>query len=238
MGICSLILLVPLLSLTGCVVTYGNFPDVRADVLPQQQVSNPVSYHVGSIPTILIKENPEYPVTNNILMILFSNLYPLATKDWRDVGREVIGKTLEISGMFFELIAKADPLPDPTHEGLHIDVTFIVVPPSKWAEAVATYQGFPVLAAYVFPPAILLFPLVWDPIPYYSEEGGLLVQYKLYRVNRIPYGMYAYTIKKKGWGGILLLPLAWLNFFTDDLKDGLRATTLQFLIDAHRDGNL
>ncbi len=28
------------------------------------------------------------------------------------------------------------------------------------------------------------------------------------------------------------------NFFTNDLKDAVRGTTLQFLIDAQRDGNL
>lgn len=112
-------------------------------------------------------------------------------------------------------------------------------PPSKWAEAVAIGQWFPLLALYVFPPAVVLFPLVWDPIPYYSGEGGLSVRYRLYRESSpFRYAAYEYTIKKKGWGGILLLPLAWLNFFTDDLKDALRATTLQFLIDANRDGNL
>jgi hypothetical protein len=43
---------------------------------------------------------------------------------------------------------------------------------------------------------------------------------------------------KKGAGWIVLLPFAWLNFFTNDLKDAVRGATLQFLIDAQRDGNL
>ncbi len=84
MGTRSLIFLVPLLSLTGCVVTYGNFPDVRADALPKHQVSTPLSYYIGEIPTILIKENPEYPTATNLVMTLIPNLYPLAMKDWRD----------------------------------------------------------------------------------------------------------------------------------------------------------
>jgi hypothetical protein len=87
------------------------------------------------------------------------------------------------------------------------------------------------------PLAIVLLPLAFDPIPYYSGEGGLRVKYRVYREGTL-HAAYEYTIKKKGWGGLFLLPFAWLNFFTDDLKDGLRATTLQFLIDAHRDGNL
>jgi hypothetical protein len=31
---------------------------------------------------------------------------------------------------------------------------------------------------------------------------------------------------------------AWLNFFTNDLKDAVLGTTLLFLIDAQRNGNL
>lgn len=155
----------------------------------------------------------------------------------------MIEKTLMTSGMFSEMLAVSLPLvPAPTvpyYKDLYIEVSYGVDPPSEWAEAVASYQAIPVLAAPVFPPAILLFPLAWDPIPYYSGEGALRVRYRLYSESSpLHYAEYEYTIKKKGWGGILLLPLAWLNFFTDDLKDALRATTLQFLIDAHRDGNL
>ena len=49
---------------------------------------------------------------------------------------------------------------------------------------------------------------------------------------------YRYPITKKGAVWIVLLPFAWVNFFTNDLKDAVRGTTLQFLIDAQRDGNL
>ena len=74
-------------------------------------------------------------------------------------------------------------------------------------------------------------PGAWGAIPYYSEEGGLTADYHLYK-NGARQHVYQYRIYKKGEGGILLLPFAWLNFFTDNLKDALRATTLQFLIDA------
>lgn len=235
------VLLLPILLIaaSGCVVTYGNFPDVRADALPKHQVSESVSYHVGEIPTTF---SDDRSTSATLVMIVLPNVYPLAMKDWRGGGREVIGKALATSGMFSEVLAVAEP-PEaeddtvPYNKGLQIDVSFGIDPPSKWAEGLAVGQGIPVLLAMAFPPAILLFPLAFDPIPYYSGEGGLRVQYRLYREGTL-HAAYEYTIKKKGWGGILLLPLAWLNFFTDDLKDALRATTLQFLIDAHRDGNL
>ena len=85
------------------------------------------------------------------------------------------------------------------------------------------------------------FPLcpffVWGIIPYYTDEGGLTVSYHLYQ-GGVKYTFYSYRIHKKGAGGLLLFPFAWANFFTDDLNDAPHATTLQFLIDAHRDGYL
>lgn len=233
------VLLLPalLVLVSGCVVTYGNFPDVKADALPKHQVSNPVSYHVGRIPTTLADESPKH-ADRTIIMIFFPNLYPLAMKDWGEAGRKVIGKTLEISGMFSEVLAIEEPpltaSTVPYNKSLHIDINFDVNPPSSWTLAIAQGQMAPGLGGIVFPP-LLLF--AFQPIPYYSGEGGLRVEYALYREGTRQ-AAYQYTIKKKGWGGIFLLPLAWLNYFTDDLKDALRATTLQFLIDAHRDGNL
>jgi hypothetical protein len=231
-----------LIAAPGCVVTYGNFPDVRADALLKHHVSESVSYLVDKIPTSFADDRYTF-TTMDMYMVMFvtPNYYPLMMKDWRDAGREVIGKTLAASGMFSEALAVAEPpeAEDDTipHKGLQIDVGFGIDPPSKWAEWLAVGQGVPVLLAQGFPPAIVLFPLAFDLIPYYSGEGGLRVKYRLYREGTL-HAVYEYTIKKKGWGGLFLLPIAWLNFFTDDLKDGLRATTLQFLIDAHRDGNL
>lgn len=147
----------------------------------------------------------------------------------------MIGRTLETAGMFPELLAVAEP---PEAEGdtvpyrnLHIEVLFGVDPPSGWSNFISLIQGVP---GIVIPPLALAMV---DPIPYYSGQGGLRVLYALYH-DGTRQAAYQYAIKKKGWGGILLLPFAWLNLFTDDLKDGLRATTLQFLINAHRDGNL
>jgi len=84
----------------------------------------------------------------------------------------------------------------------------------------------------VFAPAVMVHAL-----PYYAGEGGTTVVYTLYRDGQFK-SAYRYPITKKGAGWIVLLPFAWLNFFTNDLKDAVREATLQFLIDAQRDGNL
>jgi hypothetical protein len=49
---------------------------------------------------------------------------------------------------------------------------------------------------------------------------------------------YSYEITKTGVGWIGLLPVAWINFFTQDAKDAFRATAYQFFRDADRDGYL
>ena len=84
----------------------------------------------------------------------------------------------------------------------------------------------------LFTPAVMV-----NALPYYAGEGGTTVVYTLYRDGQLKQ-TYRYPIIKKGAGWIVLLPFAWLNFFTNDLKDAVRGTTLQFLIHAHRDGSL
>ncbi len=74
-------------------------------------------------------------------------------------------------------------------------------------------------------------------LPYYSSEAGMVVRYNLY-VDSSLKKEYEYTITKEGMGWILFLPFFWVNFFTVDEKDAVRATARQFLLDAERDGYL
>jgi hypothetical protein len=86
--------------------------------------------------------------------------------------------------------------------------------------------------------SLLLAPIfLTTALPYYAGDGGTAVVYLLFRDGQLTQ-TYRYPITKKGAGWVVLLPFAWLNFFTNDLKDAVRGTTLQFLIDAQRDGNL
>lgn len=235
MRIPVVLLLALLVLVSGCVVTYGNFPDVRADDLPKHRVLIPVSYDVDYIPATFM-DNDTRSTTS---IITFPNLYPMDMKDFSNRGRDVIETTLKTSEVFPELFAVEIPpnvQDDPVsaaNKRMHIRVTFDVDSPSSDARGVVTTQS--IVGGALAQSGLAL--LAWTPIPYYSGEGGLRVRYQLYR-EYSSYATYEYTIKKKGAGGLLLLPLAWLNLFTDDLKDALRATTLQFLIDAHRDGNL
>jgi len=91
--------------------------------------------------------------------------------------------------------------------------------------------------APVFLAASLAFLLqtVTAVIPWWSSDAGYTVEYLLY-VDRKQRHAYSYEITKKGVGWIGLLPMAWINYFTQDAKDAFRATAYQFFRDADRDG--
>ena len=224
----SLILLVLLVTLSGCIVTYGGFPEARVASLPKDHEPKPLSFHVIPIPTTLFGSSETLGIDSTFLMVLFPNWYPLASKDFHEAGGREVSRTLEASGMFSELIL-GDA--SPSDKGTYVNIEFHNHDPSPGAVSTAVGQtsGCGVI--------LLCLLGVWGVIPHYSDEGGLTVDYHLYK-NRAPQHTYQYRIYKKGAGGLLLLPFAWLNFFTDDLKDALRGTTLQFLIDAQRDGKL
>jgi hypothetical protein len=227
----SLLLLVLLVTLTGCVVTYGNFPDARVESLPKDHMPKALAYHINPIAYTLFDASSGGPTDqpdSSVVVVIIPNWYPLAMKDFREAGVREVSRTLEVSGMFSELIhGEASP----SDKGTYVNVEFHNHAPSSGAVSTALRQTGGCNA-------ILLCLLgAWGAIPYYSDEGGLTVDYHLYE-NGTPQHSYQYRIYKKGAGGLLLLPFAWLNFFTDDLKDALRGATLQFLIDAQRDGNL
>ena len=71
--------------------------------------------------------------------------------------------------------------------------------------------------------------------PWWSSGAGYAVEYILY-VDGKRERSYSYEITKKGVAWIGLLPVAWINFFTQDAKDAFRATAYQFFRDADRDG--
>jgi hypothetical protein len=226
----SLLLLILLVTRTGCVVTYGNFPDASFESLPKDHEPKALSYHVNPIPYALFDASSgdlTDLVDSSVVVVIVPNWYPLAMKDFREAGVREVARTLEASGMFSELRLGAAT---PSDEGTYVNIVFHNHAPSPGAVSMALQQtgGCNVI--------LLCLLGVWGAIPHYSDEGGLTVDYHLYK-NGTPQHTYQYRIYKKGAGGLLLLPFAWLNFFTNDLKDAVRGTTLQFLIDAQRDGN-
>jgi hypothetical protein len=154
----------------------------------------------------------------------FSQVDPVGQPGYHEVGR-----TLTASGMFSDLIEASDA----PEAGIYCYVDFEIREPSPWVSGYLGAQGI----AGILSGGVLMLVPAFNLLPYYTGEGGTTVVYRLYRDGQLTQ-IYRYPITKKGAGWIVLLPFAWLNFFTNDLKDAVRGATLQLLIDAQRDGNL
>jgi hypothetical protein len=216
------ILVVLHLLLTGCIVTYRGFPNATRDSLPKDPVAKLLSYHVE--PVIGTGKERAGAV---LLMTLLPGYYPLEPQvdPFGQPGSRAVGRTFTASGMFSDLIETQNP----PEAGLFCTVDFSPIQPSKVVQYYLASQG-----VFLFTYIGALIP-AFSLLPYYTDEGGTTVIYSLYQDNQLR-KVYRYPIYKKGAGWIGLLPFAWMNYFTTDLADAVEGATLQFLIEAHRDG--
>jgi hypothetical protein len=236
----SLILLALLVTLSGCIVTYRDFPNATLESLPKDHEPKPLLYHVEPIITQIThttaeaRERAKGLTTRfaaNMSTLLTPGMYPYLSQvdPAGQPGYHEVERTLKASGLFSDLLMTVNP----PKTGAYCYIDFEVREPSPW---VTGYLGAQVVAGYVSMGLLMLVP-AFSLLPYYTGEGGTTVVYTLYHDGQFKQ-TYRYPITKKGAGWIVLLPFAWLNFFTNDLKDAVRGATLQFLIDAQRDGNL
>jgi hypothetical protein len=208
----SLILLGLLVTLSGCIVTYRDFPNATLESLPKNYERKLLYYHIAPM--------------GNTHLVWIPSLYPgfPQVDPIGQPGYHQVAQTLETSGLFSALIV----VPDLPETGVYCSIGFEERKPSDvWFQWLQRGGGDPWVA----------FSILLGLLPYYTGDGGTTVVYTLYHDGQ-RMQTYRYPITKKGAGWIVLLPFAWLNFFTNDLKDAVRGTTLQFLIDAQRDGNL
>jgi hypothetical protein len=223
---CSLSLLVLLVTLSGCIVTYRDFPNATLESLPKDHEPKPLYYHVEP----LGKAGGSF--TENLMTLILPGWYPFFPQV-DPVGRpgyHEVGRTLKASGLFSDLIMDPDR---GAGTGVYCNIQFEIRNPSLWVTGYFGAQG----VVGILSGGMLMPVPAFTLLPYYTGEGGTTVGYTLYRDGQLTQ-TYRYPITKKGAGWIVLLPFAWLNFFTNDLKDAVRGATLQFLIDAQRDGNL
>lgn len=108
----------------------------------------------------------------------------------------------------------------PPQKGTHVVITPTVKHPSARCVVAAFLTG-----------------ITLTVIPIYCGSGGYHVAFELY-VDGEMKKVSRYQITREEIVGLPLLALAWVNFFTYDLKDAIRATIYQFLLDAERDGYL
>lgn len=236
-GTRSLFPLVLLVTLSGCIVTYGEFPHATKDSLPKDHVVTPLYYHVEPLATMTdqvdetTKESAKglARVSASMSMVVTPGYYPFISQidPFGQPGYRAVARTLTASGMFSDLIET----PNPPETGVFCQVEFEPTPPSSVVQAYLGSQ------AVFFLGGITALVPAFSLLPYYTDEGGTTAIYSLYRDGQLA-RTYRYSIKKKGAGWIVLLPFAWFNYFTTDLADAVQGATFQFLIDAQREGNV
>lgn len=75
---------------------------------------------------------------------------------------------------------------------------------------------------------------VYFLIPFYINESGWELSYSVHHRDRLT-KTYQYDITAKQFYWILLMPFTWVNFFTPSMEEAVQATTAQFVLDAQRD---
>jgi hypothetical protein len=227
MPLLALILVVPQLFLTSCIVTYRDFPNATKDSLPGNYVTKPLFYYVGSVDEAQKQYGNRW--MSGFSMVFLPGYYPSQSQidPFGQPGYHAVGRTLTASGMFSDLIETQSP----PKAGMFCKVDFERIPPSTVVQQYLESQlQFINLGALALIPALTL-------LPYYTDEGGTTVIYSLYQDGLLR-KEYRYSIHKKGAGWVGLLPFAWINYFTTHLADAIEGATFQFLIDAQGDGNL
>jgi hypothetical protein len=213
------------LLLTGCIVTYRDFPNATRDSLSTDHVTQPLFYHVEPVDEAQKEYGNRW--LSALSMIFVPGYYPAQSQidPFGQPGYHAVGRTLAASGMFSDL----NEMQQPPKAGLFFKVQFEPIPPSTVVQYFLESQlQFINLGILALIPALTL-------LPYYTDEGGTTAIYSLYQDSRL-LKAYRYPIRKKGAGWIGLLPFAWINYFTTDLAEAVEGATMQFLIDAQRDG--
>ena len=104
----SLILLVLLATLSGCIVTYRDFPNATLESLPKDREAKPLYYHVEPIITKLSSEQAKgssWLITSSIMTVLLG-WYALVPQidPIGQPGYDEVARTLRASGMLSDLI--------------------------------------------------------------------------------------------------------------------------------------
>jgi len=188
-------------------------------------VTQPFSYHVEPVDEAQKEYGNRW--MSALSMVFVPGYYPAQSQidPFGQPGYHAVGRTFTASGIFSDL-NEVERLPK---AGLFCKVQFEPIPPSTVVQYFLESQlQFINLGILALVPALTL-------LPYYTDEGGTTAIYSLYQDSRL-LKAYRYPIYKKGAGWVGLLPFAWINYFTTDLADAVEGATLQFLIDAQRDG--
>lgn len=188
----SLSLVMLLITLSGCIVTYRDFP--TANILPNPHEP---AVHPRCLQTVRFDRNVEA---------------------WSRLSVEgALQEVLETYGGCSSSLLEIYAFKDPETEV----IVSVLEKPRPWRSE---------------DPDMILGSL-YLLIPAYSEQAGWELSYSFYNRYQLK-KTYKYEITEKRASWLVLLPFAWINFFTYGLEEAVRSTSAQFVVDAQRDGYL
>ena len=229
----GLLLLILALASNACIVTYQVEQPATMETLRQPRKNLTLYYTPPS--------EPYTPgVSHKVFVSSPPGSYPLVSTG---EGFDELERVLASNDVFAQTTRTL--LPKPPARGLYCSVLVwthhsalgewlygsFAAPGSKEddiAQMARVPFRAPISLAFLLQTATAVFP-------WWSSGAGYTVEYILY-VDGKRVRSYSYEITKKGVGWIGLLPVAWINFFTQDARDAFRATTYQFFRDADRGG--
>jgi hypothetical protein len=212
---------------TSCIVTYHGFPPVEPDLKPIHSQNQNLSYLVE--PSMSEGERASERLLRTVYL-------PGWITDYDDVrwcktcNTVQVNKSLSADRSLADLFERAFPeaVASQTASGKHLHVRMSV----NYSPA-DPYEASYISLVQVFLSAMTLSVIPVATAKEYSVSYALHVDGELY-----PRQLYIHRFRKRTFGGILVLPFVWMNAFTYDEKEALRATLYQFLLDAERDGYL
>ncbi len=208
MRMCGLLRLVPLVSLSGCLVTYLDFPVPSLPSRYGMPASTPchqtVEFSYG------LEEGSVISTGGGTYQWSSTGVFspPNVARAMEDALRHAAGCSSDVGSTEWprtEVLVHVQEKPYPWH---------------WYGELLGRLSS-----------------TTYFVIPFYINEGGWELSYRVSHRDLLT-KTYTYDIATKQFYWVLLVPFTWMNVFTYSLEDAVQSTTAQFVADARRDGYL
>ena len=223
----SLIFLVLLVTLSGCIVRYQGFPDATLESLPKDHSrtalpANPGFERCDLQPPPFAKwwhMLGDFIEGLNLINPLYWLAYPSQLKPPEFVSARLQGLQMPVQEGQVLFLSRPNSAEMSPQEGLAC-VTRITA-----KERLTFMEG---VNAFLSGVTLTIIPLYTPDAVIYS------VTFSVSKGERLT-KEYQYNISKGGVAGLLVVPFAWINFFTSSEQEAFQAVFQQFLFDLQRD---
>lgn len=219
----NLLLLALLVALNGCIVKYQGFPDTRFEHLPNDN-GPALPGHPGF--ELCDLQPPPYSAAGhwardfivglNLLNPVYWLMYPQTVESAEELSTQLQGVHVPVQGSQVIFASRPDVA---TQEGTICIARITTTQKLTFMEnANSFFSGLTLAIIPMYTPEALAYSVTFSV----STQTG-------------PPEEYQYRFSKGGVAGLLVLPFAWINWFTSSEQEAFQAVFQQFLVDRQRD---